>query len=515
MKTIILAVACLVIGFAAAYFWREGSRPVEAAVNDSESVLYTCGMHPEVISTEPGTCPICGMDLVVKKGDAKASGLVQIDPTTRQNMGLVTTEASLQSLSKRVRAFGKVMIADPNHYDVNLKVGGWVEKLFVNETGERVFKGQPLLEIYSPQLVTAQREYLTALASSKSADNLKSLLELSESRLKNWDITEDQLNDLREAGKVSRTMTIRAPSDGFVIKKFVNEGMEVAPGATLYEIADLSTVWVSAYVYEQDLPYVALKQDAEVTTPGLPGRIFDSRVIYVSPSLNPKGQVQIRLEMANPHFELRPEMYAEVELQHRSRHAALVVPRSAVINSGKRQVVYVASTDDTFEPRTVTTGAVDENDMIEIVSGIGAGEKVVTSGQFLLDSESRLSEAVGQMGGHQHGSQATVGDNTVAMTSDDQSTMDQSMEGHDHAQQTSDPHNIHTCPMPQDYDVLHYGPGKCPKCGMALVPVSETDIGDVWVCPMPQDSVAQREPGVCPVCGMKLIKYEPGASHDH
>ncbi len=397
---------CLVIGFAVAHFWSNGNRPVEAAVSDAETVLYTCGMHPEVISKEPGSCPICGMTLTLKKTGAGSSGMISIDPTTRQNMGLVTTPVAYGALSKKVRAFGNVTIADPSHFDVNLKVGGWIEKLYVNETGEKVFKGQPLLEIYSPELVSAQREYLTALAGSETTDNLKRLLELSESRLRNWDITNDQLSDLRESREVKRTMLIRAPSDGFVITKNVNEGTEVAPGTVLFEIADLSTVWVRAYVYEQDLPYVSLNQKAQVTTPGLPGRTFDSRVVYVSPTLNPKGQVEIRLEMTNSDFSLKPQMYAEVELQHRSLHAALLVPRSAVINSGTRQIVYVASNDDTFEPRTVTTGAVDGNDMIEILSGIGDGERVVTSGQFLLDSESRLSEAIGPMGGHQHGSDA-------------------------------------------------------------------------------------------------------------
>jgi Cu(I)/Ag(I) efflux system membrane fusion protein/cobalt-zinc-cadmium efflux system membrane fusion protein len=520
MRTIVIIIASLLIGFASAYFWFEDTDASSTGVMESEEQLYTCGMHPEVVSTEPGVCPICNMNLTPKRDGSSTAGGVVIDPVTRQNMGLTTTPVMKRALSKTVRAFGKVTVAEPNIHNVSLKIPGWIEKLYVNEAGERVFKGQPLLEIYSPELVAAQREYLAAVSNAGNDENLQRLVEMAESRMKNWDIAHDQLDELKETGEISRTVLIRTPVDGFVLAKHVNTGDKVGSNVMLYEIADLSTVWVKAFVYEQDLPYLKLNQSATVKTPGLPGQSFQSRVVYISPALNSQGQVEIRLELDNTNFTLRPEMYTDVELDHRALHERLAVPRSAVINTGARQVVYVASTDDTFEPRIVSTGAADDDDMIEIISGLSGNEKVVTSGQFLLDSESRLGEAIGMMAGHNHGGSMSKDqpagkhdEHGDSMTMKD-TAMDEH-EGHDnshmdHADADADPYDIHTCPMPSHFDVLNYGPGECSKCGMTLVPVSETDNKDVYVCPMPQCGVAQPDSGLCPVCNMKLIKYDAG-----
>ncbi|UCD62951.1 MAG: efflux RND transporter periplasmic adaptor subunit [Candidatus Zixiibacteriota bacterium] len=519
MRLVIIAIVFLVVGFASAYFWFGDAEAVSESASHGDAELYTCGMHPEVVSSEPGVCPICNMNLTPKKTENRSSSTITVDPAARQNMGLVTTLPTYGSLSRTVRTFGKVTVAEPNVYSVNLKIGGWVEKLFVSENGQRVFKGQPLLEIYSPELVTAQREYLVAVGSAGSNDNLRRFIRQAENRLRNWDVPEDQLTRLKEGGEISRTMLIRTPADGYVLRKNVNVGDQVAHNAMLYEIGDLSTVWVTAYVYEQDLPYIALNQRATVRTPGLPGRIFASRVVYISPTLDAKGQTEIRLALDNPDFALKPEMYAEVEVKHRALHERLAIPRSAVINSGTKQVVYIASTDDTFEPRMVTTGAVDDNDMIEILDGLAPQERVVTSGQFLLDSESRLGEATGIMAGHNHGGGATTEESPEEKQhehGDSMENMDTSMtqvhDHSDHATAGSDPYDIHTCPMPQHYHVLNYGPGDCPECGMTLVPVSETDNKDVFVCPMPQCQVAQPDSAQCPHCNMNLIRYQPGAN---
>ena len=505
------------LGFATVIAVASTSR-AEDSTTVAGQQLWTCGMHPQIISTEPGLCPICHMKLVPKK-DASMSGTIVIDPVTRQNMGIKTESVRMETLDRTVQAFGRVAVPDPNYYTVNVKVNGWVEKLFVNEEGERVFRNQPLLEIYSPDLVTAQKEYLIAWQAAQQASGvLTSLLAGAEERLRNWDVSDDQINGLRETGEVNRTLVLRSPTDGVVLKKMVDPGSRVGPGMSLYQIGNLADVWVKAFVYEQDLPFVQLHDAATVTVPNLPGKAFSSHVIYVAPVLNNERQVEIRLSLDNAVGQLKPDMYAEVALHSVLPGERLTIPRAAVINSGTRQVAYVASGDNTFEPRLVTTGAAGDNDRLEVKSGLAAGEQVVVSGQFMLDSESRLGEALAA-GGQPSGAMGGM-----TMPSTDTKSSDNMPQHTEHVHgdaamnhemaATGDPYNIYTCPMPQHYHVLHYGPGTCPECGMALVPVSETHNTEVYVCPMPQDSVVSDKPGKCPVCGMDLVKYEPGGGHD-
>lgn len=533
MKTLTIVILSLAIGFGGALLLLGTGGTDTAVAGEAEpgEQLYTCGMHPEIVTNEPGLCPICNMKLTPKKEGAEPASGITIDPVTRQNIGLATTNVHRDVLTRSVRSTGEIAVPEPNIHSVNVKVKGWIERLFVNEEGERVFAGQPLMEIYSPELVAAQREYLIALANQPqaihaSADHrggFKTLLETSRRRLQNWDISEDQLQRLAESGKVQRTMRIRTPANGFIRRKMVEVGDQVSPGRSLFEIADLSTVWVEAFVYEQDLPFVEVGHDAVVTVPSLPGEVFRSRVVYVSPILNRRGQAEIRLRIDNPQHKLRPEMYAEVLIESRLPGRQPVVPRSAVINTGARKIVFVAGGEGTYQPREITTGAVGQGDMIQVTGGLRAGEEIVTSGQFLLDSESRLSEvlAAGGQAGHQHGAMATGEDHEQHQASGKQD----SQAGHDHQEGVSDmsetetrpedPYDIHTCPMPEHFHVLNYGPGDCPECGMALVPVSETENDSVWVCPMPECGTVQDKPGVCPVCNMNLIEYQSGESHDH
>jgi membrane fusion protein, copper/silver efflux system len=525
MKVLTISVLMLAVGFGLGYVFLSQDQPASAASAPAKQ-LYTCGMHPEIISDEPGYCPICGMKLIPKRdnasGGAVAAGAIQIDPTTTQNMGLVTAAVSKRTITRNLRAFGKVDYDEANIYTVNLKVDGWVEKLYVDETGDQVKKGQPLLEIYSPKLVAAQKEYLVAYDQAKSSDssNMDNLLRAARQRLLNWDISDDQIERLVNTGEVNRTMIIRSPIDGIVIEKHFNEGEQLKPGTKLYEIADLSSVWVVAYVYEQDLPFVSVGQTAEIDFPNLPGKSYTAKIIYVSPFLDLKRQAEIRLELPNPHDELKPEMYAEVTLESSSPTAELAIPRKAVINSGVRQLVYVADGNDAYSPRIIKTGAVGSNDMIAVHSGLHEGEKVITSGQFLLDSESRLNEALakGDEMGHQHGGggmehqndsnqMKPMHDSTQMQHQHDSSSISKNMNMSASNTDTT-LSGIYTCPMPQDYDVLQYGPGKCPKCGMALVPVEETANHEVYYCPMTEDSVVQNKPGRCPKCGMKLVKLE-------
>ncbi len=529
MKTIIVAIAALVLGFGAAYMLIPRSDNTTPATESTQKQQYTCGMHPEIISDEPGYCPICGMKLTPKKDGAGSEGSVSIDPTTTQNMGLVTTPVRYQSLTKRVLAFGKIAFSEPLMYSVNLKIDGWIERLFVDHEGERVHKGQPLLEVYSPALVAAQREFLIAYESSQkmedslsdsSAGGMTDLMQASRMRLSNWDISSDQIEQLQSSGEITRTMLIRSPTDGIVTAKNVSEGDHLKPGAELYQIADLSTVWVVAHVYEQDLPFVSFGQEATVELPNLGGEKHTARISYVSPFLNVGHQVEIRLDLENGDYRLKPEMYAEVSIISELSGDRLVIPRSAVINSGVKQLVYVALGEGDYQLRVITTGAVGDDDLLEVRSGLSENELVVTSGQFLLDSESRLSEALAE--GYQVGHQHDQGH--------DQSRQEEVEPQHDHSAMThaekSDQSGVYTCPMPEHYHVLQYGEGSCPECGMALVPVEETDNESVYVCPMRECAVVQNEPGRCPKCKMKLtellpageeepVQEEPDTGHGH
>ncbi|MBD3403433.1 efflux RND transporter periplasmic adaptor subunit, partial [candidate division GN15 bacterium] len=506
MKYIIVITLAVAAGFGlAALLLPVGSDTTVATTDTGSTQLYTCGMHPEIISEEPGYCPICSMKLTPKKeGGAAAEGAITVDPATRQNMGLVTTPAGYASLSRSVHAFGRVDYSEPHFHSVNLKIDGWVENLFVAYEGEQVFRGQPLLSIYSPELVAAQREFLiaheanAAFASAGptgSTGGMDGLLNAARTRLANWDISDDQIEQLVNSGEITRTMTIRAPAGGYVVAKQVDEGDRLTPGTELYRIADLSEVWVRAHVYEQDLPFVSVGQTARVEIANLPGETFEGTVNYVSPFLDRGGQAEVRLTVDNPDGRLKPDMYAEVSIKADLHAEQLVIPRSAVINSGTRQLVFVASDEGAYQPREIITGAVGNNDMVAVRSGLAAGEPVVTSGQFLLDSESRLTEALGDdgqggHGGHQHGDMS--GGEEVATTLAEERGLS----------------GVYTCPMPEHFNVVQYGEGECPECGMALVPVEETENDDVYICPMRECGVASDTEGRCPVCGMHLQKLE-------
>jgi len=506
MKTIIIIIAALAAGFGLAYLIMPLGEAQLPTSESAEVQQYTCGMHPEIISDEPGYCPICGMKLTPKKTGAGAAGSVTIDPVTKQNMGLVTTPVEYRPLRRKVHAFGKVAIAEPNRHTVNLKIDGWVERLFVDHEGERVYKGQPLLELYSPALVAAQREYLIAIESGAAATGL---VEAGRRRLANWDISEDQIKRLESSGQITRTMTILAPASGVVISKKVSEGEHLKPGAELYEITDLSTVWVVAHIYEQDVPFVHLDLRAKVLLPNMNTQEIAATVSYVSPYLDAHGQVEIRLDIDNSDFYLMPEMYAEVSIESHLEGDQLVIPRAAVINSGVRQLVYVASGKDVYEPRVIVTGAVGDDDNVAVLSGLFENELVVTSGQFLLDSESRLSEALaeGYQAGHQHGDARETHDDAheqVIVSSEPDQDELVATGGHD----------IYTCPMPSHAHVLQYGEGTCSECGMKLVPLAETDNRQVYVCPMTECGTVKDHQDTCDVCGMNLVRYQPEENHD-
>ncbi len=375
-----------------------------------KKILYwRAPMDPTYISDNPGKSPM-GMDLIpVYEGEEEVSGgpTVVIDPVTVQNIGVQTTPVEKMDLYRIIRTVGHVDYDEEKLYRVNIKFSGWIEKLYVDETGQEVRRGQPILEIYSPELVTTQEEYLLALRNAEKlgespfgeiSSSARSLLESTRRRLLYWDITEKQIQDLEEQGIVSKTMTLYAPVAGIVVSKMVEQGMHVKSGMDLYRIADLSTIWVYAHIFEYEVPWVKVGQTVEMELPYVPGKEFQGRVEYIYPYLDQKTRdVKIRIVFRNPDLDLKPQMYANVRLESRIGRAVTAVPGESIIRSGKRNLVFVSKGGGKFEPRNVVLGAEGQDDYVHVLAGLQPGEEVVTSAQFLLDSESRLKEAIQKM----------------------------------------------------------------------------------------------------------------------
>lgn len=517
MKNTILIILALLIGLGVGYVIFGGKDTI--SVSDAQTTvkqLYTCGMHPEIISEEPGYCPICGMKLVPKKdgGESSEIGIISIDPTTVQNMGLRTAPVSVGMLSKTIRAYGQIDYDETRQYAINMKISGWIEKLYVDFEGAEIKTGDRLLDVYSPELVAAQKEYLVAYKNSKRITAIQSvneqssrLLKASGNRLANWDISQDQIQRLRSDGEVFKVLTMRAPATGVVVKKYAVEGAYLKSGANLFDIADLSTVWLRAFVYEHELPFLRLGQEVLVQLPYLPGESFSGTTSFISPELDMKRQAEVRINIPNPYGRFKPGMYSEVLLASRLPGKKKLIPASAVINSGIRQLVFVDMGEGKFEPRQIDVGHYGDDDMLEIVSGLEQGETIVTSGQFLLDSETRLNEALATA--HAHGSHEPKTETPVKEHLHDTTHQHDTKEA-PHAKKMEEKtlSGIYTCPVDEHSHIVQYGPGKCPLCEMKLVPIEETSGRIVYVCPMPEDSVVSIKPGNCPKCGMKLVKME-------
>jgi Cu(I)/Ag(I) efflux system membrane fusion protein len=352
------------------------------------------------------------MESIRKEGKVQevAPGTVQITPERQQLIGVKFGNVEMKPLEKVIRTVGRVDYDEKRIVTVSPKIGGWIEDLYVDFTGRFVRKGEPLLTIYSPELVSTQEEYLIALRAKRDlakssfpevAGSGESLAESAKRRLKLWDISDDQIKALEESGQVKKTLTLHSPFSGFVLEKTAYKGMNVMPGMALYKLADLSVVWLYADIYEYELPFIRLGQQASIQLSYIPGETFTGKAIYIYPSLNPETRTaKVRFEIPNSHERLKPEMYANVEIKvHLGQK--LAVPEGAIIDTGLRQMAIVDKGSGYFEPREVKVGSKVEG-YYEVIKGLKAGERVVTSANFLIDSESKLKEAVGGMAGMEH-----------------------------------------------------------------------------------------------------------------
>lgn len=442
----IVAIAVLAAATAGAGYWfgqrhadnKPSATPAASAANakgERKLLYYRNPMGLPDTSPTPKKDPM-GMDYIaVYEGEETAgnssssSSITQLSISTEkvQRLGVRTEAAKLRALDRMVRAAGRIEPDERRTYAIAPKFEGYVERLHVNATGQLISKGQPLFDVYSPELVSVQREYAIAMqgvqamknAGNESQDAMKRLSEASLARLKNWDISEDQIKSLTTSGETRRTLTFRSPVSGIVTEKKALQGMRFMPGETLYQIADLSSIWVIADVFEQDIGLVKTGAKAQIRINAYPDKTFTGALSYVYPTLKAETRtVAVRIELANPGNLLKPGMFAEVELPVSAKGAVLTVPNSAVIDSGTRRIVLVQSGEGKFEPREVKTGSRSDQH-VEIISGVKDGELVVVAANFLIDAESNLKAALGGMtpapqaskaGGAVHQAEATVDD---------------------------------------------------------------------------------------------------------
>ena len=345
-----------------------------------------------------------GMDYIpVYEGEGDEEGVIKISPAKIQRLGVRTEPAVARQLTRTVRALGTVQADERKLYTITTKFEGYIEKLHVNATGQPVKRGEPLMEVYSPELVAAQQEYLLALQAMKAVEGAgedirtssRQLADAALQRLRYWDISDDQLRRLRRDGKFARTLTVRSPANGLVLEKTAVEGMRFMPGEPLYQIADLSTVWLTAEVFEQDLSTVHEGQSAKVTLAAYPGIEFTGKVAFIYPTVSRDTRTaKVRIEMANLDGRLKTDMYATVEIAAPlTADAVVAVPESAVLNSGMRQAVLIDRGEGRFEPREVTLGARADG-YYQILNGVQPDEKVVVGANFLIDAESNLRAAL-------------------------------------------------------------------------------------------------------------------------
>ncbi len=432
--------------------WERWTRPSKAVMTESGAQHeYYCPMHPSVIRSEPGNCPICGMPLVKRqKGEKEALpegvvGRVQLSPYRIQLAGVATTEVSYRHLDLGVRTVGTIDVDERRVARVASRVAGRIEKLFLDFTGERVEKGAALVAIYSPDLVSTQQEYLLALKAyrkiqaggqAQAVADAEAVLDAARERLRLWGVTADQIARIERDGRPDPRMTIYSPIGGIVTQKQVVAGQYVMEGTELYTVADLSNVWMTAYVYERDTDQVRMGQGVVITANGLPGRTFNGKVTFVWPTVDRETRtLRIRVDIPNSGFDLRPGMYVNAtiraggEAKDASKVFAagvsytcpmhpeivsdrpgncpicgmnlekveaapsgsdLAVPESAVIDTGSRKVVYLEREDGVFDAVEVELGS-PSNGFYPVLKGLSPGDRVVTQGAFLVDAELRLN----------------------------------------------------------------------------------------------------------------------------
>lgn len=365
--------------------------------------VYTCPMHPQVISDRPGACPICGMNLVLKAEEEPTTtesmtDMISLSPNKQMLANVATTTAKAEPIVKRIVAYSYLDFAEPNRKMITAWFNGRIEKLFVNKTGDYIKKNQPLFEVYSPDLVQAQNDFLVALAAGMgSENNPNNLLISARKKLELLGLTADQIQALETTHEVKLKLTYHSPMNGTVIEKKIQEGMYVNEGSVLYDVADLSVLWNIAEVFEGDLAVIKVGNAARLRLQSFPGEDFTGKITYIYPVVNPQTRtIKVRSEFSNSNYRLKPQMYGETIFEN-NFGSGLTVPEDAILFTGKRNLVWIQTEDGMYQPREVQVGFKLDG-KYQILSGLTEGEKVVSSGGFLIDSESQLKS--GALAGH-------------------------------------------------------------------------------------------------------------------
>ncbi|RMH13373.1 MAG: efflux RND transporter periplasmic adaptor subunit [Gammaproteobacteria bacterium] len=412
LKIIILLIVVLMAGMALGFWWSSKSvmtSPENTVSTDRKPLFYRNPMNPAITSPVPAKDSM-GMDYIPVyaegKKDDEPAGTVRIDPNVVQNIGVRTAIVEQTDISSVIRAVGRITMDEQRLTRLHPKIEGWIEKLFVDTTGEQVEKDDMLLGIYSPELVASQQEYLLALdnldalRNSPYEDIRKGALTLVSSsleRLQLMDVPEHQILELKKTRRIKKDLHIHSPFNGIVMKVGVREGQYVTPKDELYMIADLSRVWVEVDVFENELQWIREGDEAVMQVAGFPGRKFVGKVSYIYPYMQKNTRTaKVRIEFDNRDLALKLDMFANVAIQARKRHDAIVIPAEAIVRSGEREQVFVVHGKGKFEPREVQTGLISEG-RVQVLKGVKPGEMVVTSAQFLIDSESKLREATAKM----------------------------------------------------------------------------------------------------------------------
>lgn len=449
--------------------------------------LYTCGMHPEIISDEPGNCPICEMKLTPIKNDGDDSGssegIVKIDPVMQQNMNLKSVPIERRDFSISITTNGMFAVDERSEHIITSKVNGWVEKLFVNYTGMQVIRGKKLLSLYSPELVAAQQELKSALKYRQSVADASNemlreggdlLVENALRKLELLDMAEVDIQKLVDGGDVQKYITLYAPASGMVMEKNVKEGEKISAGMPLMHIANLNRLWIIADIYESELAAVTVGDEAIITVDAYPGEIFNGKISFVYPTLdNTTRTAKVRIDIHNSSGRLKPDMLASVTINGKDYGFAPAIPEHSVIRTGERDIAIVSLGDGKFKPVEVELGVYSSDGYYQLLGGLEEGDVVVTSAQFLIDSESNLKTAVDMFG-----------------------SGGESHTGHQHEEpETEEPEN--------EYGI------ESPLIRTGVIDVEALDLnsdGMLYECPMDWN-IIDDEPGRCPACEMKLKEY--------
>ena len=381
---------------------------------DGDIEYWTCTMHPSVRMKDPGTCPICAMDLVPVMKRAPATldngttnsgqpitsdeSTFTVDPRRQQLINVQTTEVEIHSLEKVIRTVATLEVDETRIAYVHPKISGWIQRVFVDFTLQHVNLGDPLFSIYSPQLVSTQEEYLLALKTGENladspfehvASGARSLFEATRRRLELFDITDEQIEQLEKNGQVQKHLIMYSPASGYVVERAAFPNMHVTPETRIYTIADYTNIWAYVEIYENEISYVREGQRVAMSTAAYPGEVFRGDITYVYPQLNEETRtMRVRLEFPNPELRLKPGMYSNIEIQV-PLGATLAVPESAVLRTGKRDLVFVDLGSGTMQLRQVQVGA-QAGGYYEILKGLQTGERVVSAANFLIDAESKV-----------------------------------------------------------------------------------------------------------------------------